>query len=215
MKEYDGFKHNYYCNNTPELVDYLTNFKYGNIHVLDGDKNKKYIIFLSSDWARFTDNIENKEFLNYENGKFYINVEKGPNLKELLNKISTLIKPKKTLEQLYKDLDLVLKQYKFVNKNLVYINEAVVYYLNGQKVRRFVTSEILEITNQIAELEKKRKIFDNVWKNIWVYNDKGKKVIDIYNVKTLDPNIVQSPIEVFEREGFNKYKLWEIDEVIS
>ena len=216
MQEYEGFKHNYYCNNTKELVDYLTNVKYGNQLVLDGDSNSNYIIFLSSDWARYTNNIENKEFLHYENSKFYIDDKKEkPTLKELFDKIENLIKPRKTLEQLYKDLDLILKQYKFENKNLVYINEAVVYYLNGQKTKRFITKEILDITNKIASLEKKRQAFSHVWSDIWVYNDKGKK---IFNEKTKmfeEDNFVLSPVQVFEREGFNKYKLWEIDKVLD
>lgn len=217
MIEYDGFKHNYYCNNTKELVDYLTNSKYGNQHFLDGDCNATYIIFLSSDWARYTNDIENKEFLHYENAKFYINdnEKSKPTLKELFDKISVLMKPKKTLDQLYKELDLILKRHKLENKNLVYINEAVIYYLNGQKTKRFINKEILDITNEIALLEKKRQVFSHVWDDIWVYNDKGKKIYNDKTEKFEEENFVLSPIQVFEKEGFNKYKLWQIDKVLD
>lgn len=200
MIKYDGFRHNYYCENTKELQYYLNKT---NWHDLSGNSNDQYIIFLSSDMAEYTNNIKDKEPLIFFNNEFYF----SPN-REIYLENKKIEEEKKQLDiELFKNkLDLLLKKEKESNASLVYINEAVVYYLNCQKVRRYITNEINNITNEILKLENKRTIETNIWANCWVYNDNGKKLTN----KVLHIDDLQSPIQVFEREGFNKYKLWEI-----
>lgn len=109
-------------------------------------------------------------------------------------------------EELLIKLEKKLINLKNKNNKLVYIDEAIIHYVNGGKVRRYMDSSILELVNQISIVEKKRKIFENKWINTWLYYNNGKK--------TTNPNIssedLLSPLEVFEREGFNRYKLWEV-----
>lgn len=200
MEKYDGFRHNYYCENTKELQNYLNKT---NWHDLSGNSNDKYIIFLSSDMAEYTNDIQDKEELIFKNNEFYF----SPN-RDIFLEIKKIEQEKKDLEikQLHNKLELLLRKEKEKNNNLVYINEAIVYYLNGQKVRRYITNEIMKITNEICKLEKKRIIENNYWENCWIYNDNGKKTTN----KDVETFNVNSPIETFEREGFNKYKLWEI-----
>lgn len=200
MEKYDGFRHNYYCENTKELQNYLNKT---NWHDLSGNSNDKYIIFLSSDMAEYTNDIQDKEELIFKNNEFYF----SPN-KDIFLDIKKIEQEKKDLEikQLHNKLELLIRKEKEKKNDLVYINEAIVYYLNGQKVRRYITNEIMKITNEICKLEKKRIIENNYWENCWIYNDNGKKTTN----KDVETFNVNSPIETFEREGFNKYKLWEI-----
>lgn len=200
MEKYDGFRHNYYCENTKELQNYLNKT---NWHDLSGNSNDKYIIFLSSDMAKYTNDIQDKEELIFKNNEFYF----SPN-RDIFLEIKKIEQEKKDLEikQLNNKLELLLRKEKEKNNNLVYINEAIVYYLNGQKVKRYITNDIINITNEICKLEKKRIIENNYWENCWIYNDNGKKTTN----KDVETFNVNSPIETFEREGFNKYKLWEI-----
>lgn len=200
MEKYDGFRHNYYCENTKELQNYLNKT---NWHDLSGNSNDKYIIFLSSDMAEYTNDIQDKEELIFKNNEFYF----SPN-RYIFLEIKKIEQEKKDLEikQLHNKLELLIRKEKEKKNDLVYINEAIVYYLNGQKVRRYITNEIMKITNEICKLEKKRIIENNYWENCWIYNDNGKKTTN----KDVETFNVNSPIETFEREGFNKYKLWEI-----
>lgn len=200
MEKHDGFRHNYYCENTKELQNYLNKT---NWHDLSGNSNDKYIIFLSSDMAKYTNDIQDKEELIFKNNEFYF----SPN-RDIFLEIKKIEQEKKDLEikQLNNKLELLLRKEKEKNNNLVYINEAIVYYLNGQKVKRYITNDIINITNEICKLEKKRIIENNYWENCWIYNDNGKKTTN----KDVETFNVNSPIETFEREGFNKYKLWEI-----
>lgn len=199
MIEYNGFKHKYFCKNTPELIKYLKDVDW---HNLEGSESSKYIIFLSSDWAQFTNFIDDNKELIFSKNKFFIAENE---LNEILDKLNCII-PNRDL-QIYtlKDkLKKLLIAEKEKNKNLVYVAEAVVYYLIGKKVRRYVTEEMFNLSNEINLLEKKRVAKENVWYNNWIWNENGKKTTLISESELL------SPIESFEKNGHDNYKLWEI-----
>ena len=62
------------------------------------------------------------------------------------------------------------------SNDLVYINDAVLAYLEGAKVKRYITKEIIDIQNEILKLQNKRTTEINKWETSWVYNDNGKKL---------------------------------------
>lgn len=90
---------------------------------------------------------------------------------------------------------------------IVDVKEAILAYLDGKKVRRYMPMEEFINHNEIQLKEGKRITDKHSWWENWVWNDgSGKKV------KKYDINEVLSPIEAFERNGYNPNKKWEINE---
>ena len=90
---------------------------------------------------------------------------------------------------------------------IVDVKEAILAYLDGKKVRRYMPMEEFIKHNEIQLNEGKRITDKHSWWENWVWNDgSGKKV------KKYDINEVLSPIEAFERNGYNLNKKWEINE---
>ena len=90
---------------------------------------------------------------------------------------------------------------------IVDINEAIIAYLDGKKVRRHITMEEF-VNNQKMRVKKTNKRVANrhTWWNNWVWNDgTGKKT-----ALSFDDSEILSPIEAFEKSGFDKNKLWSI-----
>lgn len=202
---YEYYKKNkcqftYIANN---ITDFYEILKDNNIHFIEIDNdyvsfNINYYIEVVNNKIEITNNLVNKDLKDVE-------------LNNLLNKVDNLIsnKSETPLNTLYEELNKIIQKEKELNKNLVYLDEAIIHYLNGKKVRRYINQEIKELINKISKIEKKRLIEVNFWENNWVYNDKGKKLTN----KDIPAFSLSSPIEVFEREGVNKYKLWEIESI--
>jgi hypothetical protein len=111
--------------------------------------------------------------------------------------------PKEELKKLNEHL---LKE----NKNLKTTEEACTLYLKGYKLRRYITSEIIELMHKIKPT--KRNNYNNIWDYCWVFNTGAGKQItnEKYSV-----NDLLSPIEVYDKYKNNElreFKLWEIKE---
>lgn len=85
MTLFNGFRQNgYYVKKSPVVVEYLTNIDW---HLLEGDNTKPYIKFLSSDYAKYIDNVTDLKELIFQNGQFYTNEKKYIKLSDVADDI--------------------------------------------------------------------------------------------------------------------------------
>lgn len=86
---------------------------------------------------------------------------------------------------------------------IVDVRKAAKYYLKGYKVRRYITTEMFNEFNKLAELAGKRTSKENLWFNNWVWlSNEGKQF--------KSDNGVVTPFESLEKNVYNKKNLWEI-----
>jgi len=109
-------------------------------------------------------------------------------------------------------------------KKIVNVQEASKHYLDGKKVRRYITDEFHTIAMKKAHSEGRRFNSKNSWKGVWLWLDKdGKRCSNISKqAMTYDDYIelpdddsfprVFSPLESIEKLGFgyDKDKKWEV-----
>jgi hypothetical protein len=107
---------------------------------------------------------------------------------------------------------------------IVDVREAAKHYIDGKRVRRYITDEIHAKARAKAHSEGKHFKLENSWKGVWLWLDKdGKRCSntnqaisykDWQNLSDEDYfSRVFSPLESIEKLGFGNEtdKLWEID----
>jgi len=111
---------------------------------------------------------------------------------------------------------------------LVTVKEAAIHYLNGAKVRRYITDEMFAQARELAHSEGRPFNDNHSWKDTWLWLDEhGKRWSNKPEQMGTDKEWKDSayyfeekegmarcfsPLEVIEKFGFNSDRLWEIKE---
>jgi hypothetical protein len=90
---------------------------------------------------------------------------------------------------------------------VVSLKEAIIYYVDGYKVRRYITDEMFAQDVENQKINGDRRIPEtNIWKNIWVWHEDGRKTCT--DIDLVDR--IFTPLESFTRMGPTNSKLWEV-----
>ena len=108
-----------------------------------------------------------------------------------------------------------------LNRRIVTVKEACIFYLDGKRVRRYITSKMFAEARKKAHEEGRNFNSNHTWKDVWIWLDKdGKRHSNVPEQRLTEKEFMNreedgtwcfSPLDVVVRRGFNEDQLWEIE----